>query len=369
MIKFLDLKRINKQYEVEFQKSFKNFLCSGSYVLGNEVTKFEEEFALYCGTKYCKGISNGLDALQLIFEGYKTLGVLKEGDEVIVPANTYIATVLSVSNTGLIPVLAEPDIKTYNLDPKEVEKIITKRTKAILGVHLYGSLYNVSALETIVKKYNLLLIEDAAQAHGAVNIDGRKAGNVSNAAAFSFYPTKNLGALGDAGAVTTNDGALASVITRMRHYGRTSSYENDIKGHNCRLDEIQAAFLRVKLKYLDTNNNKRRYIARRYFDSIKNKNIKIPSYKDFNQHVFHLFVIRSEKRNVLKDYLYSVGIESFIHYPVPVHKQLAYKEYKDFNFPITEQIHNEVLSLPLNPMMKDVEITRVIDAVNAFSSI
>ena len=230
MIKFLDLELINKRFETQFKKEFDKFLNSGQYILGNQVLQFEEEFASYCGTKYCIGVSSGLDALHLIFEAYKMMGKLKEGDEVIVPANTYIASVLAISHAGLKPILVEPDLKTYNIDTTKIEQAITTKTKAILGVHLYGQLYDVEALETIAKVHNLLLIEDAAQAHGAVYKDGRKAGNLSHAAAFSFYPTKNLGALGDAGAVTTNNKELADIIFKLRNYGRTSTYKNDFKG-------------------------------------------------------------------------------------------------------------------------------------------
>lgn len=366
MIKFLDLKLVNQRYNDIFKKSFDNFLKNGHYILGEQVTSFEKEFAAYCSTKYCIGVSNGLDALELIFEAYKILGVLKANDEVIVPANTYIASVLSISNTGLKPVLVEPKINTFNIDPSEIEKVITSKTKAILGVHLYGHLFDVEQLEKIAINNNLLLIEDAAQAHGAVSVNGRKAGNLSNAAAFSFYPTKNLGALADAGAVTTNSKALADVIFKMRHYGRTSSYKNDIKGRNCRLDEIQAAFLRIKLKYLEPDNNKRQDIARQYFELIKNDNIVLPYCKTISQHVFHLFVIRSHKRDLLKEYLYKNGVESVVHYPVPIHHQKAYQEFSGLKLPITEKIHNEVLSLPLNTELSSEQILKITKLINSF---
>ncbi|WNH13026.1 DegT/DnrJ/EryC1/StrS family aminotransferase [Thalassobellus suaedae] len=366
MIKFLDLKLINKRFENELKNEFDNFLGAGQYILGSQVECFEKEFANYCDTHFCIGVSSGLDALQLIFEAYKVLGLLNEGDEVIVPANTYIASILAISNTKLVPILIEPNIDTFNLDINKIELAITKKTKAILGVHLYGQLYDVDGLERIAKQHNLLLIEDAAQAHGAIYKDGRKAGNVSNAAAFSFYPTKNLGALGDAGAVTTDNKELAETIYKLRNYGRTSSYENGIKGYNCRLDELQAAFLRIKLKHLDVDNHKRRAIAKYYIEHIKTKNIILPLNKDINQHVFHLFVIRSKKRDELKDYLYKNGVETLIHYPLATHKQLAYKELGDFKFSVTEQLHEEVLSLPLNPVLKSKEIKKIVEVVNTY---
>jgi dTDP-4-amino-4,6-dideoxygalactose transaminase len=366
MIKFLDLKSLNERYKNEFKNEFDNFLKSGTYILGEQVAGFESEFASYCGTQFCVGVSSGLDALQLIFEAYKTLGILKKGDEIIVPANTYIATVLAISNTGLKPVLVEPDVETFNINPNAVLKAITSKTKAILGVHLYGQLYNVEALEEIIKKHNILLIEDAAQAHGAVNTDGRKAGNVSHAAAFSFYPTKNLGALGDAGAITTNNEELTTTLFKLRNYGRKASYENDIKGYNCRLDELQAAFLRIKLKHLDSENKKRKNIANIYFQNISTSNIVLPQCIDFNQHVFHLFVIRSKKRDELKKYLYKNRVETLVHYPIAIHKQLAYKEFNDCVLPITEQIQNEVLSLPLNSALTKNQISHIVSLINMF---
>jgi dTDP-4-amino-4,6-dideoxygalactose transaminase len=366
MIKFLDLKKLNERFQDEFKSGFDAFLQEGQTVLGSQVASFEKEFATYCGVSYCIGVSNGLDALSLIFEAYKHLKLLKNGDEIIVPANTYIASVLAISNSGLIPVFVEPDSKTYNIDSKKIEASITSKTKAILGVHLYGQLYDVKGIELVAKHNNLLLIEDAAQAHGATYNDGRKSGNVSNSAAFSFYPTKNLGALGDAGAVTTNDIKLAEVIFKLRNYGRTTSYKNDVKGYNCRLDELQAVFLRIKLKILDADNQKRRNIAKKYLKNIKNENIKFPYCADLNQHVFHLFVIRCKKRVVLQKFLLDNEIESFIYYPVPIHHQKAYKEFNELKLPITEQIHNEVLSIPLNPILNRLEIDKIINVLNAF---
>lgn len=366
MIKFLDLHKINARFEQEFKIAFQQFLNSGQYILGEQVFEFEKAYASYCGTNYCIGVSSGLDALQLIFEAYKILGILEEGDEVIVPANTFIATILSISHAKLRPILIEPDIETFNIDPSKIERKITKKTKAILGVHLYGQLYDVKELETIARKYNILLIEDAAQAHGAEYSDSRKAGNLSNVAAFSFYPTKNLGALGDAGAITTNDLELFEVISRLRNYGRVSIHENDLKGFNCRLDELQATFLRIKLKYLDEDNEKRREIAKFYFNNIKSSSVIFPLIKNINQHVFHLFVIRCNKRDKLRKHLYDNGIETLIHYPLATHKQTAYKEFKYCELPITEQIHNEVLSLPLSPVMTEDNVLKVINELNAY---
>ena len=343
MIKFLDLKKINNQYETEFKKAFSFFLNSGHYILGDNILKFEEEFAAFCGTKFCIGVSNGLDALQLIFEGYKVLGKLKEGDEVIIPANTYIASVLAISKAKLKPVLVDPDVNSFNIDPNKIESVLTNKTKAILGVHLYGLLYDVTKLETIAKKYNLLLVEDAAQAHGATFIDNRKAGNLSNVAGFSFYPTKNLGALGDAGAITTNNSELAEVIFMLRNYGKVSTYENDYKGFNCRLDELQAAFLRIKLRSLDLNNNKRRLTADKFIKSIHNEFIVLPKYENIEAHVFHLFVIKSVYRDKLKSYLLENGVETLIHYPKAIHQQYAYQEFNKLDLPVTSKLNNEIL--------------------------
>lgn len=366
MIKFLDLKLVNKQFENEFKNEFVKFLNSGHYILGDQVLLFEREFARYCGTNHCIGVSSGLDSLQLIFEAYKVMGKLQVGDEVIVPANTYIASVLAISHAGLKPILVEPDLKTFNIDVTKIEQAITPNTKAVLGVHLYGQLYNAEALERITKSHDLLLIEDAAQAHGSVYKDGRKAGNLSHAAAFSFYPTKNLGALGDAGAVATNNEELAEVIFKLRNYGRSSTYKNDLKGFNCRLDELQAAFLRIKLKYLDEDNNKRRKMAEYYIKNIESSHVILPLVKIINEHVFHLFVIRSPKRDKLKKHLYDHGIETLIHYPIPIHKQAAFKEFKNCKLPVTEQIHNEILSLPLHLGLTKNEISQIIYIANLF---
>ncbi|GAB1857523.1 DegT/DnrJ/EryC1/StrS family aminotransferase [Flavobacteriaceae bacterium MHTCC 0001] len=367
MIKFLDLKAINKRYKDEFKTAFNNFLDSGQYILGEEVSKFEKDFATYCGVNYCVGVSNGLDALKLILEAYILTEKLKIGDEIIVPANTFIATILAISDKGLVPILIEPEFETYNIDTREITKKITTKTKAIVGVHLYGQLYNAVELEKISKEYGLLLIEDAAQAQGAVLPDGRKAGNISDAAAFSFYPTKNLGALGDAGAITTNNEVLAETILKLRNYGKVSSYEYHHKGVNCRLDEIQAAFLNIKLNDLDRMNKIRRDIASQYLSGITNTKVKLPYYDGSAKHVFHQFVILVENREHFISYMLKNKVELGIHYPIAPHKQKAYVSFNNMSLPITEQIHKTCASLPIYNVLIREDINRVIYLVNNFS--
>lgn len=366
MISFLHLHKLNARFEADFKIAFSRFLNSGRYIMGDAVSGFEKHFAGYCGVAHCIGVSNGLDALQLIIEAYKVLGKLKEGDEIIVPANTYIASMLAVSHTRLKPIPVEPDEDTLNLNPHEIEKAITPQTKAILAVHLYGQLAAIEAIRNIGSKYGLLLIEDAAQAHGAVSKNGKKAGNLGDAAAFSFYPTKNLGALGDAGAVTTNDAALASVLQQLRNYGSAQKYHHPLKGYNHRLDEIQAAFLQLKLPYLDADNERRRQIANTYLREIKNSKIRLPFYDGSANHVFHLFVIRCAQRDRLQHFLAQNGIETLVHYPIPPHKQEAYAGWNHFSFPVTEKIHAEALSLPLHPALEDQEIQHLITTLNSF---
>ncbi|WP_396141835.1 DegT/DnrJ/EryC1/StrS family aminotransferase, partial [Flavobacterium sp.] len=359
MIPFLNLKKLNQPFEVVFQQKMKQFLDGGWYILGSEVKTFETNFANYCGAKHCIGVGNGLDALVLIFKGYIQLGKLQKGDEVIIPANTYIASILAVMHADLVPVLIEPRLETYTLDSEKIEAKITPKTKAILPVHLYGQLCEMEVINSIAKKHNLLVVEDAAQAHGAM-WNEIKAGNFGNAAGFSFYPGKNLGALGDAGAITTNDDALAEVLFSMRNYGSKVKYENEIIGVNSRLDELQAAFLNIKLGHLDAENESRRAIAKRYLSEIKNDKIVLPNW-DFSQnHVFHLFVIRTTDRLVLQNYLKESGIETMIHYPIPPHKQKALATWNHLSLPITEQIHNEVLSIPMNSSLTNDEIDQII---------
>lgn len=366
MIKFLDLHTINKRFECEFQDAFSRFLNSGQYILGNQLKTFENNYATYCGTTYCVGTSNGLDALFLIFKAYKSLGKLNHGDEVIVPANTYIASMLAIINSGLKPVLVEPDIATFNISTKAIEKAITKNTKAILAVHLYGQLANMSDINAIAKKFGLLVVEDAAQAHGATTNNGFKAGNLSNAAAFSFYPGKNLGALGDAGAITTNDKSLANTISKLRNYGSEQKYIHNKLGYNMRLDEFQAACLNIKLQHLDADNAKRQEIANTYLTKINNKKVILPHTNNKKDHVFHLFVVMVNDRKNFIDYLNKNNIETLIHYPIPPHKQEAMSDYNNVKLPITESIHKTVVSLPISPVMPNKAVNYVVNIINKY---
>jgi dTDP-4-amino-4,6-dideoxygalactose transaminase len=370
LIPFLDLKGINAQYREELIKAASRVIDSGWYIQGQEVKAFEQEFAEYCGAKYCIGVANGLDALILILRAYKELGKLKEGDEVIVPANTYIASILAISENRLTPVLVEPDERAYNLSPSLIEKVITPKTKAILAVHLYGQLADMQAINDIADKHHLLVIEDAAQAHGA-SVNGRKAGNWGHASGFSFYPGKNLGALGDAGAVTTSDDQLAQTIRALGNYGSHKRYENIYQGVNSRLDEMQAAFLRIKLKYLDAETRRRREIAIAYAQGINNPEVLLPisseaSLATLDSHAFHLFVIRTKQREKLQAYLAKVEVQTLIHYPIAPHHQKAYQSWSDLSLPATEAIHNEVLSLPISSIMTDEQVENIIDLINYF---
>lgn len=359
MIKFLDLQKINAQYQEQFQQKMKLVLDNGWFVLGNEVKAFETNFAHYCGSNHCIGVGNGLDALVLIFKAYIQMGALQKGDEIIVPANTYIASILAILQADLVPILVEPDAATYNINPNLIEEKITSKTKGILVVHLYGQLAQMDAIIEIGYQHNLLIVEDSAQGHG-LPFKG------SHARAFSFYPGKNLGALGDAGAVVTNDDQLAKIVSSLRNYGSEKKYYNDFIGINSRLDEIQAAFLNVKLPYLNAENNHRKAIAKRYLTEIKNDKIVLPSWDLSDNHVFHLFVIRTQNRNELQQFLNEKGIETLIHYPVPPHQQKALLHWNHLSFPITEMIHNEVLSLPMSPVMTEDEVTQVITVLNHY---
>ncbi|MGL5990780.1 MAG: DegT/DnrJ/EryC1/StrS family aminotransferase [Plesiomonas sp.] len=367
MINFLDLKAINNQYQQELKEACARVIDSGWYIMGNELTQFEADFATYCGTRHAIGVANGLDALILVLRAWKELGKLKAGDEVIVQANTYIASILAITENDLVPVLVEPNPHTYNLDPDIVKAAITSKTKAILPVHLYGQLSPMRDLMVIAKEYDLLVLEDCAQAHGAES-EGVRAGNWGDAAGFSFYPGKNLGALGDAGAVTTNDDDLAQTIKALRNYGSHKKYENLYKGVNSRLDEIQAAMLRVKLPYLETETARRQQIAQAYRAGIINPLITLPNVNDELTHVWHLFVVRSEKREALQQHLATQGIQTLIHYPIAPHKQQAYSQWHNKQLPLTEQIHQQVLSLPLDPTMSDETVNVVISAVNEFTA-
>lgn len=364
-IPFLSLKDVNARYADELKAAAARVIDSGWYVLGNEVAAFEREFAAYCGASHAVGVGNGLDALSLILRGYKELGVIEEGDEVIVPGNTFIASFLAITENRLVPVPLEPDPATFNLDPAGVEAAIGPRTRAIMAVHLYGQLADMSALTGLARRHKLLLIEDAAQAHGATS-DGRKAGAFGDAAAFSFFPAKNLGALGDGGAVVTGDTALAQRIAALRNYGSDVKYRHLFRGLNSRLDEIQAAMLRVKLKYLDEDIAWRRRVARRYRECIRHAHIQLPAVAREEQHVWHLFVVRCAHRDALLRHLRAHGIQTQVHYPVPPHRQPAYAGLRDSHLPLTERLHDEVLSLPMGPTLSEDAVDRVIEACRAF---
>ncbi len=366
MIQFLDLQAINSRFESDFKKAFNELLVSGRYILGGGVNTFETNFASYCGTKYCIGVGNGLDALILIFRAYIELGKLKKGDEILVPANTYIASILAIIHAGLTPVFIEPELETYNISPVKIKENISSKTRAILVVHLYGQLADMNAIENIAKQHNVLVIEDAAQAHGAVYSNGKCAGNLSDAAGFSFYPSKNLGALGDGGAVTTNDEELANLIYKLRNYGTSSKYVNDYIGFNSRLDEIQALFLNIKLKKLDDDNTKRVQIAQQYLSHITSSKIKLPYFSDQQNHVFHQFVVRVEEREAFVDYLKNNQVETLIHYPIAPHKQKALSKFAHLKLPITEQIHKSVVSIPLSPIMTNVQVEKIIQLLNTY---
>jgi dTDP-4-amino-4,6-dideoxygalactose transaminase len=365
MIPFLDLKSINAQYRTELIEVCTKVIDSGRYIQGNECYQFEREFASYCGTKHCIGVANGLDALILILRAYKELGIMHDGDEVIVPSNTYIASILAISENTLVPVLVEPDINSYLIDPAQIETQITSKTKAILIVHLYGQTCDMDSINTIAQKYNLKVIEDSAQSHGAYYGD-KRSGNLGDASGFSFYPGKNLGALGDGGAVTTNDDELAQVIRALGNYGSRKKYENFYRGLNSRLDELQAAMLRVKLKHLDDEIKRRQEIANFYLENIKNPNIILPSVKNMKSHVWHLFVIQSFKRDMLQSYLAKNEIETLIHYPIPPAQQYAYHEFSKLILPNTLVVSNNIISIPLNSTLHKTHLETIIKALNAF---
>lgn len=365
MIEYLNLKKLNEQYSNDLLKAAERVITSGWYILGNELGLFEDEFAKFCGTKYCIGLANGLDALIIILRAYKELGVLKNGDEVIVPANTYIATIIAILENDLIPVLVEPDITTYNLDPKLIEAQITSKTKAIIAVHLYGRIAEMDEINSIAKKFNLITIEDSAQSHGAY-LGNKRSGNLSDASAFSFYPGKNLGALGDAGSVTTNDDKLAEVIKSIRNYGSKEKYVNEILGVNSRLDEMQAAFLRVKLPHLDKESKARQTIAKKYLVNISNPNLILPKDDLVEKNVWHIFPVRTKNRSALQKYLLENGIQTLIHYPTPPHRQKALADYNHLDLPITTEIHNTILSIPLYSELTENEIEKIITTLNKY---
>ena len=364
-IKFVDLKRINQRYRADALEALTRVYDSGWYLLGAEVKEFERTWSEYCGVRNTIGVANGLDALRLIFRAYIELGALKEHDEVLVPANTYIASILAVTENRLTAVPVEPQLNTFNLDPSRLEQHITPRTRAILTVHLYGQVAYSEQLERIARERGLKVVEDSAQCHGA-SWRGRRSGNLGDAAGFSFYPAKSLGALGDAGAVTTNDDDLALAVRTIANYGSREKYVNDFKGINSRLDEIHAAVLGVKVQYLDEENQRRRDIATRYSEGISNPLLTLPTVAAAEEHVWHLFVVRTDDRASLQKHLLGSGLETMIHYPIPPHRQTAYAEWSALQFPITESIHRTALSLPLDVSMADEDVEAVIAACNAY---
>jgi dTDP-4-amino-4,6-dideoxygalactose transaminase len=364
-VPFLNLKGINEKYRESLIQAVVRVIDSGWYVLGKEVKDFETAFADYCGVKHAVGVGNGLDALVLIFRAYKEMGLMAENDEVIVPANTYIASILAISENQLIPICVEPSLATYTIDVDRIEEKITERTKAILVVHLYGQIGYSEKMQTIADKYGLKIVEDCAQSHGAMH-NGRRCGGLGSAGGFSFYPGKNLGALGDAGVVTTNDDAMARLVSALRNYGSEKKYENSFKGVNSRLDEIQAAILKVKLAHLDEENQRRRQIANYYLSHIRNQLLVLPTAAEPMSHVWHLFVVRTKDRERFQQHLTVHGVGTMIHYPISPHKQEAYCEWQSNTYPITESIHQTIISLPLDPTMSRRDQEQVVEACNIF---
>jgi len=391
MIKFLDIGKITESFEPALSGAISRVVKRGWFLLGEEVATFEKEYAKFIGSKHCIGVANGLDALRIILKAYMELGIIKEGDEVIVPANTYIASILAITDNRLKPVLVEPDINNYNIDISGIERHISPRTRAIMIVHLYGQACWSEKLEEIAEKHNLKIIEDNAQAAGAYYVpahqssevaalktdvqlyDGplKRTGSLGHASGHSFYPGKNLGALGDGGAVTTDDDELAALVRAIANYGSTKKYVNDYQGLNSRLDEIQAAALSVKLPRLDADNQRRRVIAKYYIENIKRPEIILPAPYAIHpplsySHIWHLFVIRHNDRKALQNYLTENDVQTLIHYPIPPHKQLAYRDMNNIDMPVTEKIHNEVLSLPISPVMSDEETAYVVEKLNSY---
>lgn len=365
MIKFLDLQKVTQKYAEEIHEAVNRVVDSGWYLQGKENEKFEADYSAYIGTKYTVGCANGLDALIWIFRAYVEMGVMQAGDEVIVPANTYIASILAISENGLKPVLVEPNIETYQIDDSKIERALTERTKGVLIVHLYGQCAYTDKIGELCKKYNLKLVEDNAQAHGCM-FKGHRTGSLGDAAGHSFYPGKNLGAFGDAGAVTTDDEELAKTVRAVANYGSQRKYVFKYIGRNSRLDEIQAAVLDVKLKHLEEDLAIRKQVSKYYIDHITNPKIITPIVKDWDAHVFHIFTIRCKRRDELQKYLADNGVQTIIHYPIPPHKQECYKEWNHLSFPITEQIHNEELSLPMSPVITKEEVEKVVEVINKF---
>lgn len=365
MIKFLDLQKVTKQYELEIKEAVNRVVDSGWYLQGEENMRFERNYADYIGSKHCIGVGNGLDALRLILRAYIEMGVMQEGDEIIVPANTYIASILAITDNKLKPILVEPTIKTLQIDDTLIEKAITSRTKGIMIVHLYGQCAYTEKIGQICKRNGLALIEDNAQAHGCV-YSGRKTGSIGDAAGHSFYPGKNLGAFGDAGAITTDNDELAILIRALANYGSTKKYVFEYQGLNSRLDEIQAAILDVKLKYLDIDIQKRRDIAKYYIDNIRNPNITLPTIENWDAHAFHLFPILSDRRDELQKYLTHHNIQTLIHYPIPPHQQICYSSLTKESYPVTDLIHKSELSLPISPVMVNQDVDLIVQLINLF---
>lgn len=365
MIQFLDIQKINQRYSSEIESAILQVVHSGWYLLGSENKKFEKNFSDYIGVQNCIAVANGLDALRLILRAYIELGVMKKGDEVIVPANTYIASILAITHNKLTPILIEPDIRTYQIDVDKIEEQITSRTKAIMIVHLYGNCAYTDKVGELCEKYNLKMIEDNAQSVGCM-YKNKRTGSLGDAAGHSFYPTKNLGALGDSGAVTTNNPELAETVRALANYGSAQKYIFDYRGINSRMDEIQAAVLNVKLKYLDRDNQHRKQVARKYLNNLNNSKIVLPQVKNWDAHIFHQFTIRTKNRNRLMEHLSKNNIQTLIHYPIPPHKQKAYKDWNERSYPITEKIHNEILSLPISQVITLKETDEIINAVNSF---
>lgn len=365
-VPFLDLKGLNAIHRARLIDAFVKVLDSGNYILGQSVEAFEAKFSDYCGVAHTIGVGNGFDALRLIFLAYKELGVMAEGDEVLVPANTYIASILAITENRLVPVLVEPDVNTSNIDETLIEAHVTSRTKCILTVHLYGRVAYSDKMQAVADKYGLKIVEDAAQAAGAT-WNSRKTGAIGHACGFSFYPSKNLGALGDAGAVTTSDGRFAEVVRALRNYGSHRKYHNLYKGQNSRLDEFQAAMLLEKLEGLDTQNEARRRIARHYKEAIRNEKLILPRPPaDEAEHVWHLYPLRTMYRDLFVEHLARRGVGTMIHYPIPPHKQPAYREWNQRSYPVTEEIHRTIVSIPISPVMTAEQLETVVDCCNAF---
>lgn len=365
MVKFNDLQKVNAQHADKLVSVASMVINSGWYLLGEQTRKFEQQLASYCGCNHAIAVANGLDALRLILRGYIEMDIMREGDEVIVPSNTYIATILAITDNRLVPVLIEPDIHTYNLDPRLIEEKISPKTRAIMLVHLYGRVCWDPRFVDIAQRHKLKLIEDNAQAIGAKWKD-RRTGCLGDAAGFSFYPGKNLGALGDGGAVTTDDPELARIVRAVANYGSEKKYENKYKGLNSRMDEIQAAFLCVKLGYIDAENQRRRTIASLYLEGIRNTRVTLPESPPVEEHVWHLFTVRCESRDSFQEHLSARGIQTLVHYPIPPHLQQCYKSWNSLSFPISERIHREIISIPMSSVLSDEEVSAVIVAINEY---